>query len=54
MPKYNEMLLSGKTVEMLLRFLLSTPITKLYGFCFSNRLCKKYLSTHTILLGNHY
>lgn len=54
MPKYNEMLLSGKTVEMLLRFLLSTPNNKALWFCFSNRLCKKYLSTHTILLGHHY
>lgn len=28
MPKYNEMLLSGKTVERFLRFLLSTPNNK--------------------------
>lgn len=34
MPKYNEMLLSGKTVEMLLRFLLSTPNNKALWFLF--------------------
>lgn len=34
MPKYNEMLLSGKTVERLLRFLLSTPNNKALWFLF--------------------